>query len=78
MALSKIEVCGNSEKHNGYLTWEVHIDGHMVSSFFGPMSFAAAMSFVKCRIEDKQHISSNSHLILGEMTRSYNSYYTYI
>jgi len=46
--MDRIELVGtNPRRVDGYCVWEVHVNGVMIASFFGGMSFMAATAFIE-------------------------------
>lgn len=74
--LARLEVKGSVKNHDGYMVWEVWMDDHMISSFYGPMSFMATAAFVKFLVD--QHGMSDVQDVLEQMTRDVNTYYCFI
>lgn len=69
--LNRIDLIGTNKKNDRYLIWEVHVDGHMVSSFFGGSSFMAAAAFVEFLKSGKTMRDAND--VVAEMTRNETS-----
>jgi hypothetical protein len=74
--LNRISLVGSNPMRVGqFMVWEVHVDGNMISSFFGPGSYMAAMSFVDFLKNGGSMSKAND--IMSEMTRDTDGSFIY-